>query len=105
MTMSDPDEVNDRGCVCFDSCSPIEPHGIQIVVAEMYRDDDYPLDRVLLTCHGGSAGFEYLMDVDQAEALAHLLMHAARQVRRMAEVRQENEAADAGDGSLDSNAG
>ena len=61
------------------------PSGIEIVVAEAY-DDTTPLRLVLLTCHGGAVGVEYRLDPDRAEALAHLLLSAAKGVRHMAEV-------------------
>ena len=64
------------------------PSGIEIVVAEAY-DDSTPLRLVLLTCHGGTVGVEYRLNPDKAEALANLLLSAAKGVRHMAEVLDE----------------
>lgn len=86
------DEVNDTGTVCLNGCAPIVPLGIELTVAEAY-DDSTPRRLVLLTCHGGTVGVKYRLDADKAEALAHLLLSAAKAVRHTVEVldREANE--------------
>ncbi len=86
--MSDPqhsefDEVNEVGTVQFNGCKPIPPSGIEITVSEAW-DDSTPRRLVMLTCHGGASGTEYVMGVDKAEALGLLIVSAARSVRNMA---------------------
>lgn len=79
---NDYDEINEIGTINFNGCKPIAPAGIEITVSEAW-DDSTPRRQIMMTCHGGSTGTEYTMDVDKAEALGHLLLSASRQMREM----------------------
>lgn len=84
------DEVSEVGALFMSGCGSISPSGIQIEVSEAYDDGEPDRNGVLVECHGGPNGIVYLLDPDEAEALAGLLRSAARKVRRNSEQGDKN---------------
>lgn len=82
------DDLKETGRVGFAGCTPLENDGIQIIASEAF-DDDTPSQCVLLECHGGAAAFAFRLDVDKAEALAKIILSAAKNVRKLTRGMQE----------------
>lgn len=73
-------EIYRDGTVNSSGVGVIDCDGIRLDVSREFQDLDGE-NYVLLDCHGGDAAYRFSLTVEKAEALAALLLHAAKNLR------------------------
>lgn len=85
------DDVNPIGTIYFNACSPVEPAGINIHLDECW-DDSTPRRLIVLTCNAAVNATQFSLQVEEAEALGLLLIGAAREMRRIGDKLDDDDA-------------